>query len=150
MLLGAIYTDADGNSKELTGPVSEDNLNALDPTWRTRSAGEPVMCLTETRGSIRLIPKPDANVASAITPRVALKPSQDAESLDDSLLEHYEDYIVMGAKGHILSIQDKPWSDVERGHRFIKDYEEAVGLVRRSARKSHTRAPLRVRPVAVP
>jgi hypothetical protein len=150
MLIHAIYTNADGVSKELKGPVSEDNLNATDPTWRVRAAGEPELCLTETRGSIRLVPKPNTSVTGGLTARVALKPSQAATSLDDTLLEHYEDVIVTGAKGHILMIQDKPWSDVERGHRFVKNYEEMMALIRRSARKSHTRAPLRVRPVSVP
>jgi hypothetical protein len=150
MVLMATYTDANGQTKELKGPISEDNLNALLPTWRTRDAGEPEYCLTETRGVLRLVPKPNATVTNALSVRVALKPSQAATSLDDSLLEHYEDVIVTGAKGHILMIQDKPWSDAERGHRFIKDYEEQMALIRRSARKSHTRAPLRVRPVAVP
>lgn len=151
MPLRVTFTDASGNVTDLGDPSSEDNMNALTPTWRTLlAAPTPTTWLVEHQNKIRLVAAPNASIAAAISVRVALKPSRVAATLDDTLLEHYEEEIITKAKGDILMMADKPWSNAERGHRLLAIYEQKMAVVRRAVRKSHTKAPLRVRPVSVP
>ncbi len=133
--------------KRLT-PKTPAELAALYGDW-TIKQGEALYYLSDRAdGSARqvtLVPTPEAVVTGGLTARLALKPTRDAETIDELIYEDYGKTIAMGAVASLLLMVNKPWSNALIGTAFKQRFEIAAAQAALGADKGHVRAPLRVK-----
>lgn len=106
-----------------------DELAAVyGPTdWRGLT-GTPEYFTQETAGTIRLVPAPDATVASGINGLfAAVRPKDDATGLEDAFASDWFDAIAAGAKRNLMRIPKKPYTDLNLAAAYQGDFETEIG-----------------------
>lgn len=83
---------------------------------------------TLDRLGLSINPRP-VSAGKVMTVRVALKPTNTAESLPEVLHDQYIDHIASGALARILALPDAAWSDQALADRFEGRFELAVARV---------------------
>ena len=131
------------NGDRLT-PVGPDQLADEYGDWATQT-GTPRFYTQESPAAvILLVPKPEVADADAITAKLAVRPSRTATGMDADVLDKYFEAIACGAKAHLFSMANKPWSDVSAANLNRALFEGAKGAANVAASKGHVRAPKRV------
>ena len=142
IILSLMYDD---NSEPLL-PKTEKELDIIDPGWRTADAGPATWFIGLARDRFRLNRVPDEDITDGLTPRIATRPTEDAEQVDIRLLNEYSRAIKHGALSDLMEIPDKPWSDDKRslwhGNRFNVEIQRA----RSAADKGYQLASTYVKP----
>lgn len=64
--------------------------------------------------NLMVYPAPKEALASALTARVALRPTRDATQVHNILYERYVEGIIYGAQAILFNMPDQPWTDVTR------------------------------------
>lgn len=117
-----------------------DQLEVLYADWESETSSQPKYITQKEPDKYILVPFPDSVIVDAIYLKVLLKPSQDAATLPDNLLEEYKQVIVAGALAAIKAEIEKAWSDPV-GAKMHKDtFENAIGPAKTRAQKGFNRS----------
>lgn len=125
-------------------PNTQSDLADLYDNWTTE-AGDPKYFVQNDTASLILVPMPDASLASAITVKVALKPTRAATAVESWLSEKYLEEMAHGAKGRLLAIPKKPWSDAALSAYHTGLFEQGIASARLDAEQGFTNAPIHTR-----
>lgn len=120
------------------------DLADLYDNWTTE-AGDPKYFVQNNTSGLILVPMPDAALANAITTKVALKPTRAAAAVEDWIVEKYLEEMAHGAKGRLLAIPKKPWSDAALSSHHTGLFEQGIASARLNAEQGFTNAPIRTR-----
>lgn len=130
LVAGVVFAAYNGNE---IFPKTEQQLDAIDPAWRTTSSGDPKYYTQLSQRQIALVPKPGTTLSGGLVLRVSLKPSPTATTVDDSVYEEWREEIAAGALARLMMMPNKPWTN----------QDEAVfqaGLFMNGIRKAQKRA----------
>ncbi len=132
---------------ELNGPTTAADLTRDNPGWRNTTATQPVTFIyNDPDKTIRVVPKPTAEVLNALTVRVALKPTRTSENADEYLFNEWLEAIGFGALERLFRIPGKSWSDAELARDYGNKFKKAIGDARARLWKGHGDGSLAVDP----
>lgn len=120
--------------KRLDNFIADWNSQSGDPEWVTQ--------LTPT--VIRLFPTPNQDVTLRF--RVSLRPSDTATALPSELMAQYTPALIAGAKGRLLMMGKKPWSNPPLGALFVAQFEKLVADTHYQSALSFGQGRVRARP----
>lgn len=118
--------------------------NRAFPTAST-STSDPQYILQKDERTFTLYPMPAETVGSAITMRVALKPTRAATTINDVLLEDYFEIISAGAKYRLLLSQGKPYTSPQLAAVERDIYVSGINKAKQRATRGHLRSDLSVK-----
>ena len=141
--LDGFYTVADDNEYDLSPPVdnniaqlltlkvnkrelepkTQDDLEEIYQEWRDQE-GQPSYFFLKNTYTAILVPKPIGVYPVRIL--VALKPTQSAQGVDESIFEEYKDAIKHGALAYLMLMAEKSWSNPNMSAIYQSQYDAAV------------------------
>lgn len=116
-------------------------FKAKSLTWYS-DAGTPEALTLFNEGEISLWSIPESSEADALTlPEIALAPTQSATGVDDRVYQFARETIAKGARGLLMQIPKKPYSDPMMGMQLWQQFEiEAGGAdLRAASARGHAR-----------
>jgi hypothetical protein len=134
---------------ELT-PTAPDNVHNAEVyntlfTGADKERSDPRMFIQKDERTFSIYPIPKDTVANGLTIRAALKPTRNAETIEDVLFEDYAETVAHGAKYRLLSMASKPWTNGPAASLALAAFNSGINVARQRASRGHTRADLRVR-----
>ncbi|HWQ39177.1 MAG TPA: hypothetical protein VNM24_11325 [Burkholderiales bacterium] len=125
-------------------PQTPEQLAERYAHWPSQ-AGTPLYYTQERPDAVILVPYPNADLAGALTGKLALKPTRASTAGPAFLFEEWLEAIACGAKARLFAMKKKPWTDGELAGHHQAMFDHAIAKTMRRASQGHTRAPLRVR-----
>lgn len=104
---------------------------------------DPTMITQKDERTYTIYPFPFETASSALTMRVALKPTRSSTVIEDVVFEDYAEIIGYGARYRLMMSQVKPYSSAEAVF-FKQLFEEGVNVARQRASRGYVRSDLRV------
>ena len=132
------------NSKEIF-PMTPDDLDSMYSTtdWRDRT-GTPRYFTQDDELNIRLVPYPNASLASALKLRVSLKPTRSSTTVEARIYEEYLEAIKAGSLFRLKSQTSKPYSDPVGAANYLALFNIGIDSARDRASRGFGRAHRRV------
>lgn len=96
--------------------------------WRI-ATGTPELFFQPLPHQIRVVPIPVEYVEWALRVTYALKPDNDSTEVDDFVIDQWQKQIVIGSLAALLQIKHKPWTDVQEGVSYEKEFMQAIGKI---------------------
>lgn len=97
--------------------------------WRGETNDLANYYVLNGNNTLQLIPTPATTSSNLYNTRVAVKPTLDAATLDDVLLNKYRETIISGTLGLLFMIPRKTWTDLQmaayHSGRFNEDMKQA-------------------------
>lgn len=103
--------------------------------------GTPFAYTQLTPDTVTLFPAPEAAVP--LTMRLTLRPQRDATEFPDWLADRYQDAIVAGAKGRLLTMNGRAWTAPQPGAMYLASYAQEVARAMYDTAHGTVRGPLR-------
>jgi len=97
-------------------PVEARTYTWLDKNtsdWRSETDRDARYYVLDGNNIIRLVPTPSTTVASLYDIRVAVKPLRTATTLNDVLVNKFDENLIDGALAYLYLMPRKPWSDTK-------------------------------------
>jgi hypothetical protein len=152
--LDGFYTVADDNEYDLSPPVdnniaqllmlkvnkrelepkTQDDLEEIYQEWRDQEGQPSYFYLKNTYTAI-LVPKPIGVYPVRIL--VALKPTQAAQGVDESIFEEYKDAIKHGALAYLMLMAEKTWSNPNMSAFYQSQFESSIQESKMRAEKGY-------------
>ena len=110
----------------------------------TREVGTPRMAFIVDPTTITLYPTPRVDLTSAVTVRVATKPSRSATTLADLLLEDWVEGVVAGAAYRLAASPSEAYSSDSNAMKYASMYRYHLGCARIEANKGRVRGDMTV------
>lgn len=108
--------------------------------------GRPRYFMMPKLGVLQLVPKPGDNVTgSLVDVNIQLRPSRDATTIDDDVLNRWEEEIMIGAQWLLYDMQDQPWTNKAEARRYKLRFTKSWRDASRELDKGFSRADLRVK-----
>jgi hypothetical protein len=98
-------------------------------------------------GGFSLVPYPTAATTGSLWMTVALRPTEAATTVDDSVYEEFRDSIAAGAKARLMAMPKKPWSDPALAGFYGSEFRRAIDVAKIKADRGADRQRLATRPV---
>ena len=121
------FPEGETETVPVTGPVSEDELDKLRPGWREEASSgttNTVSFFTLEKNTIRVIPKPVENQASALRISLILKPTRTSDDGADLLYDDWLEAIAHGAKWKLMVLPGKDWSNPELAEYHRREFRK--------------------------
>lgn len=115
-------------------PLSTDQMDETYPNWKT-DVGQPGFFTQIDTSQIILAPIPNMNIARGLVMTLALQPSQASTTFPDWIAAQYMEEIAAGARGKLMLIPGKPWTDQKTGVMYMQKLQDAGSNARESAFK---------------
>lgn len=124
--------------------ATDDNGNPLSigTDWRQYTQNRPAFYFidrTENTYRMRLVGIPDASLTDTMVVSVVLKPTRTATEVDDWLLNDNFQCLLNGAKGRMLELPNRPWTDLKLAGYHNGLFEEKTEEARMRGQRSHVR-----------
>ena len=137
--LVVMVMDAWSPTYQLTGKSME-QISQLLPNWQKATGSQPIYFSSQpASGEIRLFPMPLNAQRLQLTMRVSYKPTRTATTIDDGLLDDYQDALLAGARAKLMMQPGKAWSNPQlaqmNGQLFAREIVNARITI------DHDRAP---------
>jgi len=126
-------------------PVTQDALHERFRNWPVETTAEPDSYLQRDEENVILVPKPDANVADALTMTVSLAPARASTTFESRFYEYHQDALVHAALARLFDIKDKPWSDTKKALEHMVIFQELAAEHRFQVQKGIVRSRRRSR-----
>jgi hypothetical protein len=81
--------------------------------WRNEENDLASYYMLDSNNTLRLTPTPASTVAAQYYARVAVKPLLTATTVDDVVLNKYDELLIHGALGRLYALPRKPWTDLQ-------------------------------------
>lgn len=107
--------------------------------------GDPRLYIQKDARTFSVYPIPDKTSASAITMRVALKPTRSATTIDDLIFEEYAETVGRGAVSRLAISPGKPYSNDKLAAISNALYGAGLNVARDRAQKGYVRASKQVK-----
>lgn len=101
-------------------------LGMLTTPWRILTGSPPVFYYQPQPNTVRLVPIPNVAMTQQLTITYALKPAREATEVDDFIVENWYETLVHGAIGELLSIKQKPWSNIKLAKDYIAMFDDGI------------------------
>lgn len=121
------------NKRELE-PKTQDDLEEIYQEWRDQE-GQPSYFFLKNTYTAILVPKPIGVYPVRIL--VALKPTQAALGVDESIFEEYKDTIKHGALAYLMLMAEKTWSNPNMSAFYQSEFDAAVRDAKLRAEKGY-------------
>lgn len=105
---------------------------------------DPSIITQKDERTFTIYPHPQETATSAITMRVALKPTRASTSIEDVIFEDYAEIIGHGAKYRLMSAPSKPFTSPDGASSSKILFDEGVNTARQRAVRGYVRSDLRV------
>ena len=105
------FEDVYYSTKRTLEPKTGAQLNRINEEWRTQT-GEPYYYMRVDNASVRLVYIPQSVETDAIQARAILQPSFDTTTIDDKILNDFDEAIINGTLYRILRTPGKVWTDL--------------------------------------
>lgn len=92
-------------------PVTYAWLDKNATNWRSESDLNAKYYVLNSNNVLRLVPKPSTTTAFLYDARVAVKPLRTATTLNDVLMNKYDEVLIDGALAYLYLMPRKPWTD---------------------------------------
>jgi len=92
-------------------------LDTINHQWRTQT-GEPYYYMRENNADIKIAYIPQEIIVDAIQANAVLQPNLAATTIDDKILNDYDETIIHGALYRVLRIPGRPWSDLKTANYY--------------------------------
>ena len=123
-------------------PVAE---SMLHPGWETVERGLEAFMSTKYN-TLTLVPRPDVNTTGTLENVVMqLRPTRSAATIDDDVLNRWEEEIMVGAQWLLYDMQDQPWTNKAEARRYKLRFTKSWADARRELEKGFSQANLRVK-----
>lgn len=132
-------------SAALTVLTLPEAMRSHSADWATQT-GVPVSITMMTPATLRVIPYPASAVTDLLSLTVTLRPSDSAVGLPDELYAAFRDAIANGARGKLLAMPDKPWTNLQLGTMYLNNFEQAIASARAGADTGYGKARIPGRP----
>lgn len=126
-------------SGEVVTPKSPAYLEAKYGDWQAET-GTPEHYTQQDTANVLLVPAPAAAETGAIKLKVATKPGTAATGVEDWFFSQYRLAIVAGAKGKLMLMDGKPWSNPDRAAFNLALFEGAISTATGRTADGHVRA----------
>lgn len=123
-------------------------LDVLKEQWRDwmTQTGTP-LCFTQMDpDSLKLVPKPVADLTKGLSLRVSYKPDRTARNVPDWLFQQYAETIAHGAIGRLVGTRAFECFNPELSNYYLQLFAAGVNRALHEADKSFTRTPRRTVP----
>jgi hypothetical protein len=108
--------------------------------------GNPQYFMTPKLGIMTVVPTPNVNAVGDFTRiNLQLRPSRDAATIDDGVLDRWEEDIMVGATWLMYDMQDQPWTNKAEARRYKLRFVKSWADARRELDKGYNRVDLRVK-----
>ncbi len=117
-------------------PVEPTTVAYLDENvsdWRSDEALDANWFVLEDNNTLRFVYTPSTTVANKYYARVAVKPTLSATAIDDRVVNKYDEVLVDGALGRLLSMPRKPWTDFNLAEFHYINFESEKASARTKA-----------------
>lgn len=124
-------------------PKATEWLDDTCPGWRTREGDDFrffTHVLSPTVITFPCVPTVNGTT-NGIYYRISLRPADDATDIDDSFSTEWRTAIEDGAKGDLLRMVNKPWSNPPRSSDLLKSYQRERARARIRFNKSFANTP---------
>jgi len=108
------------------------------------SEQDPNLITQKDERTYTLFPFPRETAASALTMRVALKPTRSSTTIEDVVFEDYAEIIGHGAKYRLMASPSKPFTSPDGAAASKVFFDEGVNTARQRAVRGYVRSDLRV------
>lgn len=125
---------------ESTDNINDATLYNKHITDVVTRKGDPFVIMQKDPRTFTLYPEPSETVASAVTLRVALKPTRAVDTIDDFIFEDYAETIGHGVISRMALSPDKPYYDTKLAVARDALYRAGLNVARDRALKSFVRA----------
>lgn len=144
------YTDPETEQEvyKVLEKTNEQDLDTLDPAWRTQTADVPSRYFFEMPNVIRLVERPTKDIPQGLHVRVAAKPSRSTNSVPTFLFNEWLDTIVDGALYRLHAMSGKSWSRPEMVSYYIRKFTAGISRAKSKFYKSHVAQSKSVLPVS--
>ena len=119
------FADVYYMNKRSLVPKTPRQLNDVNEQWRTQT-GEPYYYTRVDNASVRLVYIPQSAETGAIRARAILQPAFTATSIDDKILDDFDEAIIHGTLYRILRTPGRVWSDLKTATYYGTLFREAV------------------------
>ena len=133
------------NDERVLVARTQRQLDERDPKWRSRT-GTPRNITRVDTATVWLHPYPATAFTGGLRTRVALMPTLQATTLDDTLVDEHRDALEAGAIARLLLMPRREWSEKTTGAYHQQRFEEMKAEARvRAAAEHQGNVPRRVR-----
>ena len=122
-------TDGSEEVKPTTYAWLDKNLS----DWRDETASTAKYYVQDGSNVIRFVYTPDATVTDKYYIRFSVKPTLSATTIDDVLVNKFDQRIIYGALGRLYFIPRKPWTDFNLGQYYTTMFQNSWAEVRAEA-----------------
>lgn len=123
-------------------PTSESKADFIAPSWRTNEL--LYRYRMEGRTTVKLLWSPDQDITGGLIVRVSLRPTRDADALDDALYRDWAEVLAAGAAARLREMPGEPWSNPNAAVIDARKFGGGVAAARVRAEASDTAQPLRM------
>lgn len=134
------------NGKPIDG-YTEEELDQLDYGWREGKAGTPTAYTMLAPDRFKLNRIPEENIVGGMEIRVALKPTETTQEVDDVFYNDWQQAVISGALQNLLSLPKKPWTDMQKAGDYGAQFNHEIQRARARATKGYLRGGATVKPV---
>lgn len=135
-------------TRELT-PASMSEVQRLIPNWQSARNSQPMLYnMAKGFGTLTVYPTPAEPISAKLTFRAVYAANQGGNVIPDMLIDRYFDALACGAKGRLMIMANKTWSNPQQGVIYNQWY--ANETIQAKIDVMHDRVPgsLRVQPIA--
>lgn len=115
-------------------PLTPAQLDDLYADWTTQTASSPQYLLRDRpavmANSFYLVPAPTGASTTSLMMEVSISPSESATTVDDAIFGEFREAIGMGAKGMLMAMQKKPWSDPQLAELNLSGFNGAIEVAK--------------------
>jgi len=125
-------------------PFAEHDFDLAAPDWRTHKGPRVERyTMVSPYGVMRVYPTPDS-AGQSLSVTVSLRPSFDAQTVEDGFAKRHAEFIGYGAAGILLKMPGKPWTNPEAGVHYYQLFSERMSKTRVRRLHDHTTAAARI------
>lgn len=117
------------STKRSLEPKTGAQLNRINNQWRTQ-AGEPYYYMRVDNASVRIVYTPAAAETDAIQVRAILQPALTATTIDDKILNDYDEAILHGTLYRVLRTPGKAWTDLNLATFYEQSFRARIDVAK--------------------
>ena len=118
---------------------TEEQLDELDYNWRSGKTGTPTAYTMYSPTRFKLNRLPEEDIVGGMDIRVAIKPTETTQEVDEVFYDDYQQAAIAGALSNLLAMPKKPWTNTLLADEYAKLYNHEVQRARAKANKSYGR-----------
>jgi hypothetical protein len=126
--------------------ATDEELDEKYPGWSELTAARPLRFIVPAIGKVRLVPKPTAAAAAALTARMVLAPAHDAADVQDLIFEQWAPAVAHAAKAELMAVPGKAWSDPQLAEHHARQFRTHIVRARGRASIGWTRKTMTAEP----